>query len=79
MATFPDQVPGLIYPTEGGQATEVRYRPGFDLPELAMFPLPAQPDAAEVMRSMFETGVVPGGGVWLRGARGKKRGGGRVS
>ena len=53
MTTFPDQVSGLIYLTEGGQETEVMYRHGFDLPEFAMFPLLDQPDAVEVVRAMY--------------------------
>jgi len=71
MATFPDQVAGLNYLTEGGQETEVMYRHGFDLPEFAMFPLLDQPEAVEVVRAMYsavlDTAVRHGFGVLLGG------------
>ncbi|MFM7508500.1 MAG: homocysteine S-methyltransferase family protein [Actinomycetota bacterium] len=53
MGTFPEQVPGRNWLTEGGQETEVMYRHGFNLPEFAMFPLLDQPEAVEVVRTMY--------------------------
>ncbi len=50
---FPNQQPGLIYLTEGGQETEIMYRYGFDLPEFAMFPLLDEPRAMAELRSMY--------------------------
>ncbi|MFM7063370.1 MAG: homocysteine S-methyltransferase family protein, partial [Actinomycetes bacterium] len=71
MSTFPDQVAGLNYLTEGGQETEVMYRHGYDLPEFAMFPLLDQADALEVVRSMYtavlDTAARHGFGVLLGG------------
>lgn len=71
MTTFPDQVPGFNYLTEGGQETEVMYRHGFDLREFAMFPLLIQPDAVDVVRSMYtavlDTAARHGFGVVLGG------------
>jgi len=71
MTTFPDQVPGFNYLTEGGQETEVMYRHGFDLREFAMFPLLDQPDAVDVVRSMYtavlDTAARHGFGVVLGG------------
>ena len=52
---FPQQTPGTIYLTEGGQETEVMYRHGFDLPEFAMFPLLDNPAALDVMRGMYRS------------------------
>ncbi|HEX8051383.1 MAG TPA: homocysteine S-methyltransferase family protein [Thermoleophilaceae bacterium] len=39
MAGFPEQQPGLLYLTEGGQETELMYKHGHELPEFAMYPL----------------------------------------
>ena len=39
MAGFPEQQPGVLYLTEGGQETELMYKHGHELPEFAMYPL----------------------------------------
>lgn len=54
MVTFPEQVSGLDYLTEGGQETEVMYNHGFELPEFAMFPLLERDDALTVLRRMYQ-------------------------
>jgi S-methylmethionine-dependent homocysteine/selenocysteine methylase len=39
VAGFPEQRPGVLYLTEGGQETELMYKHGHKLPEFAMYPL----------------------------------------
>ena len=39
MAGFPEQQPGVLYLTEGGQETELMYKHEHELPEFAMYPL----------------------------------------
>jgi S-methylmethionine-dependent homocysteine/selenocysteine methylase len=51
--TFPKQIPGKYYITEGGVETEIIYKWGFDMPHFAMFPLLNNPKAAESIRGMY--------------------------
>ena len=51
--SFPAQVPGRFYLTEGGIETEIMYKWGFDLPEFAMFPLLEKQKAAEAIAGMY--------------------------
>jgi homocysteine S-methyltransferase len=52
-ASFPQQQPGSLYLTEGGQETEIMYKYGFELPEFAMFPLLDDPRALGELRGMY--------------------------
>ena len=69
--TFPQQQPGLLYLTEGGQETEIMYRHGFELPEFALFPLLDQPEAVDLLQTMYgrvlDTAAARGFGVILGG------------
>lgn len=53
MAGFPDQRPGVLYLTEGGQETELMYKHGHELPEFAMYPLLDDPRAVEDLTRMY--------------------------
>ena len=53
--SFPPQQEGRFYLSEGGSETELMYKHGFELPEFAMFPLLANPDAVSKMREMFRS------------------------
>jgi homocysteine S-methyltransferase len=70
-ATFPPQVAGLNYLTEGGQETEIMYKYGYDLPEFAMFPLLDNPRAVTELRRMYggylDTAARHGFGVVIGG------------
>ncbi|MEY2396937.1 MAG: homocysteine S-methyltransferase [Actinomycetota bacterium] len=69
--TFPQQIAGLNYLTEGGTETEVMYKHGFELPEFAMFPLLDQADAMDALRGMYarylETAARHGFGALIGG------------
>ena len=52
--TFPQQRPGLMYLTEGGQETEILFKYGFDLPHFAMLPLLDDPRAMAELTGMYE-------------------------
>jgi len=56
MAGFPEQQPGVLYLTEGGQETELMYKHGHELPEFAMYPLLDNPSAVA-------EGTFPPGGM----------------
>ena len=51
--TFPSQVEGRFYLTEGGTETEMLYKYGFELPQFAMFPLLENPKAVSKLRAMY--------------------------
>jgi homocysteine S-methyltransferase len=53
VAGFPDQQPGVLYLTEGGQETELMYKHGHDLPEFAMYPLLDDPRAVADLTGMY--------------------------
>lgn len=53
MAGFPDQQPGVLYLTEGGQETELMYKHGHELPEFAMYPLLDDPRAVADLTDMY--------------------------
>jgi homocysteine S-methyltransferase len=53
MAGFPEQQPGVLYLTEGGQETELMYKHGHDLPEFAMYPLLDDPGAVADLTDMY--------------------------
>ena len=52
--SFPKQVTGTLYLTEGGVETEIMYKYGYELPEFAMFTLLENQKAVVDMRGMFE-------------------------
>ena len=68
---FPQQQPGVNYLTEGGQETEIMYKYGFELPQLAMFPLLDNPRAMTELRGMYgrylDTAARHGFGVVMGG------------
>ena len=53
MAGFPDEQPGVLYLTEGGQETELMYKHGHELPEFAMYPLLDDPGAVADLTDMY--------------------------
>jgi S-methylmethionine-dependent homocysteine/selenocysteine methylase len=53
MTSFPPQVPGRRYLTEGGIETEIMYRWGHELPQFAMYPLLDSPAAMADLRTMY--------------------------
>jgi len=53
MTSFPQQVPGRRYLTEGGIETEIMYRWGHELPQFAMFPLLNSRAAMDDLRTMY--------------------------
>jgi len=53
MAGFPEQQPGVLYLTEGGQETELMYKHGHELPEFAMYPLLDNPSAVADLEEMY--------------------------
>ena len=53
MAGFPEQQPGVLYLTEGGQETELMYKHGHELPEFAMYPLLDDPRAVADLTDMY--------------------------
>lgn len=53
MAGFPPPREGVFYLTEGGQETEIMYRHGHKLPDFAMYPLFARPQAMADVRDMY--------------------------
>jgi homocysteine S-methyltransferase len=50
---FPEQEPGVLYLTEGGQETEIMYKFGYDLPHFAMFTLLDNASAVSEMTGMY--------------------------
>ena len=51
---FPEQRPGVLYLSEGGQETEIMYKFGHEMSEFAMFTLLEKPDAMAAIRGMYE-------------------------
>jgi len=68
---FPPRLENKFYLTEGGTETEIMYKWGFELPEFAMYPLLDNPEADEIIRSMFrryfEVAAVHDTGMLLNG------------
>ena len=68
---FPPRLENKFYLTEGGSETEIMYKWGFELPEFAMYPLLDNPEADEIIRSMFrryfEVAAVHDTGMLLNG------------
>ena len=68
---FPPRLENKFYLTEGGTETEIMYKWGFELPEFAMYPLLDNPEADEIIRSMFrryfEVAAVHNTGMLLNG------------
>lgn len=51
---FPENQSGQYFLTEGGVATELMYRWGFDLPEFAIYPLLEIKDSRQAIRALYQ-------------------------